>query len=264
MPEPIKNENDAVNEFFNNLPKADTSPQADILGSKPIETNIQTPPPPKEDEDELVDDSVKNRRHRRLESKIQELRDENIALGERVRVLSEVERFTKDNPDVDPDIAKMFDASDMGKMNALLLSKKLQEIEEKAEKRALARIEELKEEEAKEFEEASNLIDTELDNLEDQFGIQFYGSKKADNLRTEFLQFVEEISPKDKDGNLKDYADFESSFEKFQELKSKDKPDTSRQREIASRSMQRSQNSAPTVKTRSPGWDGWKKDFGLE
>ena len=253
---------ETVNEFFNNLPKEDKTPDANIFGA-PAGTPKEVVAS-KEDDEEAVEESVKNRQHRRLEAKLQAEREANIALNERIKVLSEVEKFSKDNPDVDPDIAKMFDASDVGKENALRLSRKLSDIQTKAEERALARIQELRESEAKEIEEAGDFIDTQLENLEDRFKVSFYGSKKADALRNEYLQFVENISPKDASGEITDYADFESSFEAFQALQSKEKPDTSRQREIASRSMQRSQSGAPVVKPRTPGWDGWKVDMGLE
>lgn len=260
--DPEKSGQEAVQEFFNNLPKEDKSEKADIFGTKkaPTEPTI----PPKDEDEEEIDDSLKNRRHRRLEAKLQAEREANIALSERVKVLSEVDKFTKETPEVDPDIARMFDTSDIGKENALRLSRKLSEIEERAEQRALQRINELKEQEAQEVEKAGNFIDSQLDNLEEQFGVAFYGSKKADALRSEFLQFVEKISPKDEAGDLTDYADFETSFEAFQSMHTKERPDNSRQKEIASRSMQRSQSNSPAPKVRSTGWDGWKKDLGVE
>ncbi len=264
MPEPVekKSGQEMVNEFFNNLPKEDKSPEANIFGK--TEAPKEAPVTTTEEEEESVEDSIKNRRHRRLEAKLQAEREANIALSERVKVLSEVEKFSKETPEVDPDIAKMFDASDIGKENALRLSRKLTEIEGRAEQRALQRINELQEKEVEEVKEAGNFIDTQLDSLEDQFKVSFYGSKKADTLRNEFLQFIEEISPKDDSGEIKDYADFETSFETFQKLQAKEKPDNSRQREIASRSMQRSQSGSSAPKVRTPGWDGWKVDLGIE
>lgn len=257
-----KSGQEAVTEFFNNLPKEDKSEKADIFAVPSKE--VVAPAVKAEDDEEDVEDSLKNRRHRRLEAKLQAEREANIALSERVKVLSEVDKFAKDTPEVDPDIAKMFDASDVGKENALRLSRKLNEIQEKAEERAIARIAQEKDKESEELTEAGNFIDSQLETLEDQYKVTFYGSKKADDLRSEFLQFVEDMSPKDRDGNLKDYADFETSFETFIELKTKDKPDNSRSREIASRSMQRSQNSQTVPKARTAGWDGWKTDLGID
>ncbi len=251
-----------VNEFFNALPKEDKSPEADIFGKPKVES---APVQKTEDEDEDVDDSVKNRRHRRLEAKLQAEREANIALTERVKVLSEVEKFAKETPDVDPDIAKMFDASDIGKENALRLSRKLTEMKEEARQSALEAIDSRRERENQEFKEAGSFIDSSLDSLEEQYNVAFYGSKKADTLRSEFLQFVENISPKDEEGNLIEYADMDRSFETFMDLHSKVKPDNSRQREISSRSMQRSQSNNSSVrKVPSPGWDGWKRDIGIE
>lgn len=260
MPEPVekKSGQEQVTEFFNNLPRELPKQDIDIFGTKPKEVVADIVGTA---DDEEVDDSIKNRRHRRLEQKIDALRDENIQLGERVKMLSEVEKFTKENPDVDPDIARMFDNTDIGKENALRLSRKLEQIQEKAEERALARIDQLKDKEKEEFNEASGFIDSELERLEEAYGVKLTpGTKQT----TEFLQLVEDLSPKDEEGNLKDYADFETTFELYQSLSKKEKPDNSRAREVASRSMQRSQSSAPVAKPRSPGWDGWKKDMGIE
>lgn len=258
-----KSGQEMVNEFFNALPKEDKSPEANIFGQPKVES---APVVKTEDDEDDVDDSVKNRRHRRLEAKLQAEREANIALTERVKVLSEVEKFTQETPEVDPDIAKMFDLRDpAGQQNALVLSRKLAGIKEESRQAAIESIAERENKETQEFKEAGSFIDSSLESLEDQYNVAFYGSKKADNLRSEFLQFVEDISPKDEDGNLKEYADFDRSFETFMTLHTKEKPDNSRQREIASRSMQRSQSNTSQVrKVVSSGWDGWKKDMGLE
>lgn len=257
-----KNGQESVTEFFNNLPKDGPKQEVDIFGTKPKEeTIIAEVPKTNDDSDENVDDSVKNRRHRRLEQKLDSYKDEINQLNERVKVLSEVDKFAKDNPEIDPDIARMFDSSDVGKENALRLSRKLNEIQDKAEERAAKRVQELEEKDKKEFSEASGFIDSELERLEEAYGVRLApGTKQT----SEFLQLVEDLSPKDAEGNIKDYADFETTFELYQNLNKKDKPDNSKNKEIASRSMQRSSNSAPVAKPRTAGWDGWKRDMGLE
>ena len=252
----MPNEHEAVNEFFKSLPTdKDKTEVGDILNPK-----VDPVVPVKEDEDEDVEDSVKNRRHRRLEAKLLAEREANIALSERVKVLSEVDKFAKETPEVDADIAKMFDASDIGKENALRLSRKLNEIQENAEQRAFERLNSVEESEKAEVKEAGDFIDSELEALEDKYGVNLQLGSKQTN---EFLQLVEELSPKDEEGNVKEYADFDSTFEVYQRMQQADKPDTSRQRGIASRSMQRSQTSTPVAKPRTAGWDGWKVDMGI-
>jgi hypothetical protein len=152
----------------------------------------------------------------------------------------------------------MFDASDIGKENALRLSRRLAQIEENAQERAFERLNNVGESEKAEVQEAGDFIDSELEALEDKYGVNLQLGSKQTN---EFLQLVEELSPKDDEGNVKEYADFDSTFEVYQRMQQASKPDNSRQRGIASRSMQRSSSSTPVARPRTAGWDGWKTDL---
>ena len=250
------NEHEAVNEFFNSLPVDKDKKEVDILNPTPEPVVA-----PDKDEDEDVPDDVKNRRHRRLEAKLQAEREANIALNERVKVLSEVEKFTKETPEVNPDIAKMFDASDVGKENALRLSRIIAEAEQRAEERVFERLNSVQDSEKVQVKEAGDFIDKQLESIEDTYGVSLpLGSRQTN----EFLQLIEDLSPKDESGEIVEYADFDRTFELYQGLQKANKPDNSRQRAVSSRGMQRSSSSTPVAKPRTAGWDGWKTDMGIE
>ncbi len=255
------NENNTVDEFFKDLP-SDDKKDADIFSeTKPTE-QVETK---KEEEAEETDsDSRKNRRHRRLEEQLQRERESNIALNERLKVLSETERFAKD-VEIDPRIAKMFDSTDVGKENALRLADVLSDMTSKAKEEALREIESEKQKTAQEQREYESLIDSELESLEDAHNVDLTSnSPQARKTRREFLEMVQSLSPKDDDGTITGYADFGSAFEIYQKTKQDTKVTNPRQREIASKSMQRSSSQTDTERQVTPGFNGWRKDFGLE
>jgi hypothetical protein len=250
-----------VDEFFDKLPSEDKE-SADIFDEKKPEA---IKPKADDIDPEEVPESIKDRRHRRLEQKLQAERESNIALSTRLNTLSEMDKFAKDNAgEVNPDIAKMFDNSEVGKENALRMSKVLRESEERAEQRAIERLEAKQAAAAEEQKKYENQIDTELETLEDQYNVDLTSdSPKARKARRELLEAVQEISPKDENGDIIAYADFDATFKQYQRSLKEEKPDNSRRQEIASRSMQRSSGTSGDTPKITRGFDGWKTDYKL-
>jgi hypothetical protein len=253
--------NNQVDEFFAKLPTEDKE-QVDIFDEKKPADIV---PEKKVDNDdpEKVPESIKDRRHRRLEQRLQEEREANIALNERVKVLSEMDRFTQEVGDaVIPDIAKMFDSSDVGKENALRLSKVIVDTQKRAKEEAIREIEEKQAQVIEEQKSYEALIDSELEFLEDTHNIDLTSdSPKARKARREFLELVQELSPKDENGDITGYADFESTFNVYQKTRTEDKPDNTRREEIANRSMKRSGPGSDVPVKRTSGFSGWKTDI---
>lgn len=251
-----------VDEFFEKLPGEDKE-QADIFDEKSKEETKEVPLKEEGDVDpEQVPESIKDRRHRRLEQKLQQEREANIALNERVKTLSEMDKFTKEIGDeVIPDIAKMFDSSDLGKENALRLSKVIREERERAKEDAIRTIEEKQQQAVEEQKKYESFIDNELESLENQYNVDLTSdAPKARKARREFLEMVQELSPKDENGDITGYADFESTFNVFQKTQTEDKTNNRRE-EIANRSMKRSNSGTETIKQRTSGFGGWKADI---
>lgn len=251
----------SVEEFFKGLPTEDKREQ-DIFDEKKKEEPKTEEAPEKEVDPEEVPDSLKNRQHRRLEQKLQKERESNIALAERVKILSESDRFAEESK-IDPRIAKMFDTSDVGKENALRLHEVMQDMSARAKQEALEEIQNQQVKEREEQKSYEGFIDNELESIEDQYNIDLTSdAPKARKARREFLELVQSLSPKDEDGTITGYADFGSTFEVYQQTHT-EKVDNSRQKELASKLMQKSGNSETPTPQITSGFRGWEKDMNI-
>lgn len=256
----------AVDKFFKDLPSEDKQ-ERDIFNEKKPETEVPAKGEEEGKKEMGDDDPRKNRRHRRLEDQLQRERESNIALNERLKAKTEAERFAKE-VDIDPRISKMFDASEVGRENALRLSEVMSDMTAKAKADAIAEMEERTARVHSEQKEFESYIDTELEHLEDTHDVDLTSdAPAARKARREFLEMVQSLSPKDAEGTITGYADFESAFELYKKTKQEQKssPAVDRAKEIASRSMQRpggGSESASTQKT-TPGFRGWMKDFNI-
>lgn len=226
-----------VDKLFSDLPSQDKV-EADIFNEKPKETEAK----PEKEEEEA--EGKKNRRHRRLEERLQQEREANITLTERVKALSEAQEFTRDfiksnKDDVDPDLVRIFGESPEGKEIARIMEQKMNSVQTRAEERALEKFYESQRKEEVEVKQYESQIDAEIESIEDEYGVDLSSnSPTAKKARRDYLDLVVKLSPKDEDGNITNYADFSSAFEVYQSTK--ERPDASRNKELASRSVQKS------------------------
>lgn len=119
----------------------------------------------------------------------------------------------------------------------------LAEAEAKAEQRALSKFQESLQEEKQAQKQFESYISDSLENLEDEYGIDLTSnSPKAKKERSEFLDLVGKLSPKDSEGNVTGYADFNEAFNIYQSIKVKQAPSevTNEKKQLASRSMAKS------------------------
>jgi hypothetical protein len=253
----MNNENKSeVDKFFETLPSEDKK-EADVFEDK--KPSIENKAPEKENDE---DEPHKNRRQRRLEQKYQQERESNIVLAERLRAATELDKAKKENPNIDARLIEIFGTEETGKKLAKHFSDLLSETREGAREETLREIAQLESNEKAEVEQAETQIDEELEAIEDAYGVDLTSNtKEATSRRQQFLTLVEKMSPKDEDGTITDYADFQSVYEVYSTTANK--VDNSRQKEIASRSMQRSGSSKSESRPRTPGFDGWRADYGL-
>lgn len=227
-----------INKFFEGLPSEDKQ-ATDIFNDKPAETPEVVP---EKGEDEP---KSKDRRYRRLEQKLQEERESNIALAERIRVLAELKEEQKSNKDesFDPELIELFGDNEAGKRVAQIFEKKLQGVSERAKQEALEELSKAQSYESELVNEYSNQIDEEFANIEDKYDVDLSGNDASSKkLRELYVNELQRRSHKDKDGNIDSYPDFEATFEDVLE---KVKPDNTRNKEIADKSMVRSGQSSP-------------------
>ena len=223
-----------IDKLFGDLPSQDRT-EADIFGDNP-EPKAQ---PAAEAEPE---EPRKNRRHRRLEEQYQQEREANIALTERIKVLSEQQQLRREfgaAEDVDPDLERVFGNTPEGKEIARIMAKREEQILSRAEERALERLQQTQAAEEAEVRKYESEIDSMLEEIEDSNGIDLSSdTPSARKARREFLDMVVRLSPKDSEGNISEYADFGSTFELWQSTR--DRQPAPRNKELASRSMSRS------------------------
>lgn len=127
------------------------------------------------------------------------------------------------------------------------LQKQLTNLEEKGAQRAIAELRKQEQAELEAEEESFNQLVESFDAVEEEFGVDITSnSALARKQRSDFVDFIKKISPKDENGDIVQYPDIPEAFKLFQ---STQKPaDNKRAKDIADRSMKRSSDtsSAPT------------------
>lgn len=234
-----------VDEFFGNLPSEDKQVANVFDENKPTEKATEQVPQVESELKPEDGEERKNRRHRRLEEALQRERESNIALNERIKVLAEVGDigYSKGTQnDVDPDLVRVFGDTDTGKEVARILKNKIDTATQTAEERALQRFKDEQAQTIQEQKQFESFIDSKLETLEDTYNIDLTSdAPAARKSRRELLELVERLSPKDENGSVKDFADFDSAFDILQKTRTQPTSETvNRQKEIAARSMQKS------------------------
>ena len=233
-----------IDKFVAGLPGEDKTVRDIFDENTPKEPVVA---PEKEEDD---NSSLKNRRERRLEDKLRRSEEMQIALNERVKILSEQQNYIRETAgEIDPRLVKAFGTTDEGKELTKIMTEVLKDNAEQAKEQALAEFESRQQAVHDEQASEESFIDTQLEAIEDTYNIDLTSNAPAaKKARNEFLGLIEKLSPKDESGSIKEYADFESTFEIYKE--SRAKPEPSRSKELAARSMQGSApgtaGSAPT------------------
>lgn len=221
----------------------DLGASEESIVDKPL---VEPPAPEKEGEDN-EEKVFKNRYTRRKEQEAQRLRDEVSQLTERVKILSEADKLKQD---VGDDYKKLLEpifgtAGEDGKYDPKreLATKNLiaafEGMKESVKKEFFADIESRQGQETEAQKEADSEVDEFLEIAEDE-GIDV----SDDNVRSGLITLMERMSKKYEDGNIKEFADNEAVIETFKELQKRQ--DSSKARELASRSMTRSGESQPS------------------
>lgn len=249
-----------VEKFFEGLPSEDKK-EADIFE----DIKKEDPPAkeePKADDPEKEGEPRKNRRHRRLEEQLQREREARIAAEARAGALAEMPHRSESEGEVPSEWLRIYGDTPESR-TAWKLNKGIFEgIAEKAKKDAIAEIESKRAEEVRKAKEFESFIDSELEGIEDEFNVDVTSdAPAARKARRELLELVESLSPKDKDGNLAGYADFQETWKLYQAQRKEQKPDASKNKELAARTVEKSSDSQPVEKKRTPGFFGWQKDL---
>lgn len=219
-----------MQQFLGDIPVLENQNVDDIF-AKPV---IETTEVPTKDEE-----VHKNRQHRRLESRLQEEREANIALNARLQALSEAQKFATDiEGSIDESLLRLYGDNDTGRQAAKITQNLLNRTRDEATHAALEKFQETQQQEANEIAEQHGVLDGMLEELEDEFNVDLTSNTaEAKRARIGFFATLERVSPKDKEGNVKDYADPIATWEFYQ---SQNKPDNNRAKDLGSRSMVKS------------------------
>lgn len=227
--------------FLDEIGIQDESTTVDVL------TDSLIPEEGKKDEDngtssksnEEHEHHPRNRRERRLEAKYQAERESSIALAAK---LAERERIDAErNASVESDylksIEKIYGTDSPEAIEATeLLKGAFKGLHADATKTALEtlRAEQEAERRAAQSEEAN--LDAMIEDIEDQFDVEM-----TPQTQKAFFTLLERMSPKDRDGNIIQYADHTAVWEMLQSQTQA--PKTNRAKDLSDRSMVQSGSS---------------------
>lgn len=184
--------------------------------------------------EDTPEDKGPNRRERRLQEKLTAEREASIALAAKLEALTEAQRLARDtSPTSYEEKAMRIYGNDTPEAAAAseLLVASLREVREAAKQEALAAIREEQSKAVAEEAKEGERLESMLDEIEDDTGFTF-----DDTTRRGFFQLLERMSPKDRDGNITEYADHNAVFEMFQ-AQMKNSSSNNRAKTLASRSM---------------------------
>lgn len=227
-------EKNEVNDFFEGLPSED-KPGEDIFDEKPAEQV-------RSQED---DEPHKNRRHRRLEAQLQEEREARIAAEARAQALSETQRFKEDTQStpIDQRWLQLYGDSPASRQAWKIEEERLEDFAQKIQERTANKLKEERMQEIAKEKEYQSFIDGQFETIEDEYNVDLTSNAPAARkARSEFIDMISKLSPKDENGQLTAYADFPATWEAYQARRGNERSSntTERQKEIASRSMRKS------------------------
>ena len=111
--------------------------------------------------------------------------------------------------------------------------------------------------------EATNELVQGFEDIEDTFGVDITSNRpQAQKTRSEFVDFIKRVAPKDSEGQVTEFPDLEETFALFQDIKKESNPGPSRARELASRSTSRSGDASVAPQSTDKSWNAVEKWFG--
>lgn len=202
---------------------------------KPIEP--ETPSGPDTEGDKTIEqdeDALKprNRRERRLTEKLQAERESSMFLAGKLEARTEASKALTEDADYLKAVERIYGTdTPEAQLATELLKKAITGSRDDAENRAYERMRADREAEQGEVAQATDELDNMIDEIEDTNGVTLTEAQEVS-----FFQLLEKMSPKDRDGNVREYADHHAVWDVFQERLNRRGTDT-RAKDLAARSM---------------------------
>lgn len=253
-----------VDDFLESITKDGSSDNSD-----PFVAENQNPfgdePEPKE---EIVEEKEEKPLPFHKDPKIQRFIEKEIE--RRIPQSTETERFKKEvNENAQDDLVKAFEEiignDTPQKVNALkALGKRLAESDDKVAQRAIQALEDQRYEESRAEQQAEYEAQEELtsafEGIEETFGVDLSSNNpNAKKLRNDYIDFVKKVAPKDGNGEVTEFPDFQETFQLFKDTR---KPAANnRAKELSARSMVRSSDASNTPRPTDNSWNAVDKLF---
>lgn len=213
----------------------------DIEPSTEVDVFEQSFSEPEKDTQEVVEDTTteenkgdepRNRRERRLMKALEDERASAAFLAGKLEARTEASKALSEETDYIKGLERIYGTDSPEALLATdLLKKAIVGAREDAENRAYDRIRSERQLEAEELTQADKELDSIVEDLEDEYSVTLTAVQERS-----FMQLLEKMSPKDKNGEVTDYADPHAVWEVFQERLNK-KPVDTRAKDLSARSM---------------------------
>lgn len=193
-----------------------------------------------DDDDELDLDNLpapKNRHERRLMRKIAEEKQASAFLAGKLEARTEAERAVTEESDYLKSVERIYGTdTPEAQLATDLLKKAIVGAREDAKRMALEEVRAEQKRERDAEREAENTLNGFVDDIEDTYGVTL-----TEGHQTAYFKLLQKMSPKDRSGNIVDYADPHAVWEVFQDkLKAKGTGTNNRVKDMSARSMTQS------------------------
>lgn len=179
------------------------------------------------------DGQPRNRRERRLLAKLQAERESSMFLAGKLEARTEAQKAITEEVDYLKAIESIYgNESPEATLATDLLRKAIVGARDDAEKRAYDRITQERQSQNDEESEAANELDSFIEDIEEEYNVTLNDAQERS-----YFQLLQKMSPKDKQGNVIEYADPHAVWEIFSEKLNKRTNDNSRVKDLSSRSM---------------------------
>ena len=246
----MPDEKSEVSEFLDGLDK----PQAD-----PFQTENDPFAPEEETKEETVEEEKEEKPipfHK--DPKVQRYVEKQIAKALENVKPTETQTFTKETEDEITDVLVRIIGNDTPeKLSAVKdFRKALGSLEERGAQKALAEFRAQAERASEEDRQAQEELDSSFEDIEETFNVDLSSnSPTARKTRSEFVDYIRKIAPKNAEGEVTSFPDIPAAWEEFQE-RGRRTPQASRAKELASRSMTRSTDASQAP---AQGGKSWKE-----
>lgn len=187
-------------------------------------------------EGEPKDGEPKNRRERRLMAKLQAERESSMFLAGKLEARTEAGKAVTEESDYLKAVERIYGTDSPEAILATdLLKKAIVGAREDAKQAALTEMREERKREVEEERKATAELDGFVEEIEDEYNVTLTKPQQE-----AYFKLLERMSPKDSRGEVIEYADPHAVWEVFQEKLRKPSPDTTRAKDLSSRSMVKS------------------------